>query len=258
MKIAVVVRQVPDLIEPVEIADSEKAVDLDGATFRANETDELALDQAILIKEKLGGSAVTVVALDFGDVDNTLYTAAAKGTDRIIKIPYEQTQAPTPQQAAAIYAEAIRGLGADLVLVGSYAHDELESTLAPVLALLLDLPFVGVVRGVRPSADGSRASVFKEFPGAVVAKMNVKLPALLGILSADEPPRYVPVSRIRAAMKTAKIEEQEAGSAASASAVTIERLYHPAAGERAEILGGSAEEVTVKIVNILKEKGVLK
>ncbi len=42
-----------------------------------------------------------------------------------------------------------------------------------------------------------------------MAKMNVKLPALLGILSADEPPRYVPVSRIRAAMKTAKIEEQE-------------------------------------------------
>ena len=43
MKIAVVVRQVPDLIEPVEIADTGKAVDLDGATFRANETDDLAV-----------------------------------------------------------------------------------------------------------------------------------------------------------------------------------------------------------------------
>ena len=197
MKIAVVVRQVPDLIEPVEIADSEKAVDLDGATFRANEPDELAMDQAVLIKEKLGGSTVSVVALDFGDVDNTLYTAAAKGADRIVKIPYDQPQAPTPQQAAATYAEAIRGMEADLVLVGSYAHDELESTLAPLLALKMDLPFVGVVRGVRPSGDGSRATVFKEFPGAALAKMDVKLPALLGILSADEPPRYVPVSRIR-------------------------------------------------------------
>ena len=96
MKIAVVVRQVPDLIEPVEIADSEKAVDLDGATFRANEPDELAMDQAVLIKEKLAGSAVTVVALDFGDVDNTLYTAAAKGADRIVKIPYDATAGPHP------------------------------------------------------------------------------------------------------------------------------------------------------------------
>ena len=96
MKIAVVVRQVPDLIEPVEIADSEKAVDLDGATFRANEPDELAMDQAVLIKEKLAGSAVTVVALDFGDVDNTLYTAAAKGADRIVKIPYDAAAGPHP------------------------------------------------------------------------------------------------------------------------------------------------------------------
>ena len=144
------------------------------------------------------------------------------------------------------------------MLVGSYAHDELESTLAPLLALKMDLPFVGVVRGVRLPATAPRATVFKEFPGAALAKMNVKLPALLGILSADEPPRYVPVSRIRAAMKTAKIEEQEVEAAAAASPVAIERLYHPAAGERAEILGGSAEEVAAKIVNILKEKGVVK
>ncbi len=152
MKIAVVVRQVPDLIEPVEIADSEKAVDLDGATFRANEADDLALEQAILIKEKLGGSAVTVVALDFGDIDNTLYAAAAKGADRIIKIPYDQGQPPTPKQAAAMYAEAIRGLGADLVLVGSYAHDELEGTLAPLLALTAGI----ALRRSRPGGTSFR------------------------------------------------------------------------------------------------------
>ena len=258
MKIAVVVRQVPDLIEPVEIADSGKAVDLEGAAFRANEADDLALEQAILIKEKFGPSAVTVVALDFGDIDNTLYAAAAKGADRIIKIPYDQAQPPAPKQAAAMYAEVIRSLGADLVLVGTYAHDELESTLAPLVALKLDLPFVGVVRGVRPSADGSSATVFKEFPGAAVAKMNVKLPALLGILSADEPPRYVPVSRIRSAMKTAKIEEQEVGAAALTSVATIQRLHHPAVGQRAEILQGSVDQVAAKIVSILREKGVLK
>ena len=258
MKIAAVVRQVPDLIEPVEIAGSEKTVDLDGATFRVNEADDLALEQAILIKEKLGGSAVTVVALDFGDIDNTLYAAAAKGADRIIKIPYDQQQPPAPKQAAAIYAEVIRGLEADLVLVGSYAHDELESTLGPLLAGKLDLPFVGVVRGVSPSADGSSAAVFKEFPGAAVAKMNVKLPALLGILSADEPLRYVPVSRIRAAMKTAKIEQREVSVPAPASAATIERLHHPAAGAGAEILKGSVEEVAAKIAGIFREKGVCK
>ena len=47
-------------------------------------------------------------------------------------------------------------------------------------------------------------------------------------------------------------------AAAAPSPVAIERLYHPAVGGRAEILGGSAEEVAAKIVNILKEKGVVK
>ena len=156
-----------------------------------------------------------------------------------------------------MYAEAFRGLEADLVLVGSYAHDELESTLAPLLACGAGPAVRGRgPRGASPSDDGTRVTAFKEFPGAVLAKMSVKLPALLGILSADEPPRYVPVSRIRAAMKTAKIEEQEVEAAAAASPVAIERLYHPAAGERAEILAGSAEDVAAKIVNILKEKGV--
>ncbi len=257
MKIAVVVRQVPDLIEPVEIAEGAETVDLGGATFRANESDEFALEQAILIKEKSGGT-VSVVALDFGEVDNTLFTAAAKGADQLVKIPYDAVLPPSPKQAAAAYAEVIRGLSPNLVLVGSYAHDELESTLAPLLACELGFPFVGVVRGVQPAADGAAATVFKEFPGAVMAKMNVKLPAVLGILGADQPPRYAPVSRIRAAMKTAKVEEQEAAVPAGASAVAVERLYYPAAGQRAEILAGSVEDVAAGIVRILKEKGVRK
>lgn len=258
MKIAVVVRQVPDLVEAVEIADSGKTVNLDGATFRANEPDELALEQAVLLKEKSPGSTVSVVALEFGDVDNTLYAAAAKGVDRIIKIAYDQEQPPAPKEAAAVYSEVVQALQPDLVLVGSYAHDELESTLAPLLAGKLGLPFVGVVRGVQPAADGKTATVFKEFPGAALAKMTVKLPALLGILSADEPPRYVPVSRIRAAMKTAKIDEQEVAVPAAASAAQVQGLRHPEAGKRAEILAGSADDVAAKILSILKEKGVCK
>ncbi|MGA2617668.1 MAG: hypothetical protein ABSF26_08670 [Thermoguttaceae bacterium] len=258
MKIAVVVRQVPDLIEPVEIAGTGQAVDLDGATFRANESDEFALEQAVLVKEKLAGSTVTAVALDFGDVDGTLFAAVAKGADRIVKIPFEGDAAPSPKQAAAAYAQVLRGLAPDLVLVGSYAHDELESTLAPLVACELGLPFVGVVRGVQISADGGGATVFKEFPGAAMAKMSVRLPALLGILSTEEPPRYAPVSRIRAAMKTAKIEEQEAAVPAAASAVTLARLRHPETSGRAQMLEGSADEVAARIVSILKEKGVCK
>jgi len=257
MKIAVVVRQVPDLIEPLEIAESEMELDLDGASFLVNETDDHAVEQAILLKEATGAS-VTVVALDFGDVDDTLYAAAAKGTDQIIKIPWEEETPPSPQAAAAMYAQVIKGIEADLVLVGTYAHDELEGVLAPLLGPALEMPYVGVIRGIQPGDDPSSIRAFKEFPGAVMAQMNVGLPAVLGILAAEQPPRYVPVSRIRAAMKSAEIEEQEVPLPAIEPALTVERMYLPEAGERAEMLEGSEEEVAQRIVQILQEKGLVK
>ncbi len=71
-----------------------------------------------------------MVALDFGDVDNTLYTAAAKGADRILKIPWTAICRRRPRRRGRRYAEAIKPLAADLVLVGVQAHDELEGALA--------------------------------------------------------------------------------------------------------------------------------
>ena len=64
-----------------------------------------------------------------------------------------------------------------------------------------------------------------------MAQMKVKLPAVLGILGADQPPRYVPVSRIRAAMKSTQFEEQAVAVPAAEPLVSICRLYPPASGQ---------------------------
>ncbi len=257
MNIGVVLRQVPDLIEPLEVDPSGAALDLSAATFVVNETDDHALEQALLLKES-GGGTVTVVALDFGEVDNTLYTAAAKGADRILKVAWEEGQPPSPHRAAAALAETLRSVAPDLVLVGVQAHDELDGALAPLLAARLGRPYVGVIRGVKPAADGRSVAVFKEFPGAVMARLTVRLPAVLGILGAEQPPRYVPVSRIRAAMKSTRFEEvaQAAGSGPSGIAVT--HMAPPPAGARAEMIAGSEAEVAQRIAEILAEKGLLK
>lgn len=257
MNIAVVVRQVPDLIEPLEIADSGRSLELGSASFLLNETDDHALEQALLLKEA-GGGTVTVVAADSGDVDNSLYAAAAKGADRIIKISREDEGPLPPQVGAAIYAEAIKPLKADLVLVGIQAHDELDGVLAPLLAAQLGLPYVGVIRGVKPGADPCFVTVCKEFPGAVMARMTVRLPAVLGILGADQPPRYVPVSRLRAAMKSTQFEEFAAAVPAQKPKVVISKLYPPASGSHAEMLSGSDADVAGRIVEILAAKGLVK
>ena len=256
MNIVVVMRQVPDLIEPLEIDASGAALDLGAASFIVNESDDHALEQAILLKEAHGAS-VTVVALDFGDVDNTLYTAAAKGADRIIKAPLDDAP-PAPRGAAALFAEAIKPLQADLVLVGVQAHDELDGGVSPFLAAALGLPYVGVIRGVKIGPHPDQVSVCKEFPGAVMARMTVRLPAVLGILGAEQPPRYVPVSRVRAAMKSTQFDQPAVAVAPPAPLFSVSRLYPPAAGSRAQMLSGSESEVAARIAGILAEKGLVK
>jgi electron transfer flavoprotein beta subunit len=260
MNIAVVVRQVPDLIEPLEVDSSGAALDLSSAPFIVNESDDHALEQAILLKEA-GGGTVSVVAIDFGDVDSTLYAAAAKGADRIVKLALEGPP-PSPRAAAAFYAAALKPLASDLVLIGVQAHDELDGGLAPFLAAALSVPYVGVIRGVKPGPETGMVTACKEFPGAVMARMKIKLPAVLGILGAEQPPRYVPVSRIRAAMKTTQFEEAAPTPPGpcpeTAPLFSICRLYPPASGSHAEMLAGSQAEVAARIAEILAEKGLVK
>ena len=257
MKIGVIMRQVPDLVEPLEVADSGTELDLEEASFLANESDEHALEQAILLKES-AGAEVTVIALDFGDVDNTLYTAAARGADRIIKISLADDSPPDPKVMAAELAEAVKGLQVDLVLIGCWSHDELQGPLGPRLAHVLGFPFVGVIRGVELEPDGSCVRVYKEFPGAARARIKLNLPAVLGIQGAEQPPRYVPVNRIRAAMKSTQFEEREAEAESETAGVSVSRLYAPERGDHAEIISGSPEEIANRIADILREKGVVK
>ncbi len=257
MNIVVVMRQVPDLIEPLEVDDSGTALDWDAASFIVNECDDHALEQALLLKEA-GGGTVTVVALDCCDVDNTLYTAAAKGADSVVKIPLDE-DAPLPAPAAAArFAEAIRPIEADLVLVGVQAHNELEGVLGPMLAGALGRPYVGVIRGVKAVPESGSVIACKEFPGAVMARLTVRLPAVLGILGADQPPRYVPVSRIRGAMKETQIAEPEITAPPWQSLVSIRKLSPPISGTRAQMIEGSEDEIASRIAEILAEKGLVK
>ena len=86
--------------------------------------------------------------------------------------------------------------------------------------------------------------------------MEVNLPAVIGIQVAEEPPRYVAVSKVRQAMKTSQIEEVEAGDFDLEGGPTITRMYQPEVGDGAAMLEGSLDDIADQLVGILKELGV--
>ena len=107
MNILVLLKMVPDVIEELEVAPDGKALDTEFLRLIINERDAHALEEALLLKEKHGGQ-VTVLALDAPEVDDTLFTALAKGADRAVKITALEPGLTTRATASRARASAWR------------------------------------------------------------------------------------------------------------------------------------------------------
>lgn len=251
MKIVVPIRLVPDLVEELTINPEGTGLDTSWLRLIINEFDDHAIEQAILLKER-GAGEVTIIAPDAEAVDDILFTAAAKGADRLIKLIGDFGSS---HALARVLADLLRGIEPDLVLIGVQAHDELDGSVGPLLAEFLNLPYVGYVAGVA-IADG-RVIARKEYPGGIIAEMDVRLPAVLGIQAADQPPRYVTYNRIRQIMGTAKIEEQIISDPDSSGRAVVSRMFQPESAQQAAMIEGNPDEVAGQLVGIFKELGVL-
>ena len=253
MNIVVLIKLVPDLVEELSIDPSGTALDATWMRMIINEFDDHAVEQAILLKERSGGQ-VTVVAPDIEGVDDVLFTAAAKGSDRLIKVKGDFMHANNHSISRALL-QIVKDLAPDLVLTGVQANNDLDGSVGPLMAGMLDLPYTGYVSGV--SVEGSKARVRKEYPGGLIAEMDVSFPAVLGIQAAEQPPRYVAVSKVRMVMKTSAIEEKESLALDSSGGPVVSRMFQTEAGEHAAMLTGSPDEVASQLVAIFKELGVL-
>jgi electron transfer flavoprotein beta subunit len=253
MNIVVVVKLVPDLVEELAIDEGGAALDTSYLRLIVNELDNHATEQAILLKESAGGQ-VTVIAPDLEGVDDVLFTAAAKGADRLVKLTGDLS-AVSNFALANTLAAIIQEIKPDLVLTGVQANNDLDGSVGPRLAAQLGMAYVGYVSGVSPAGDS--VHVRKEYAGGLVAQMMVKLPAVLGIQAAEKPPRYIPISKVRQMSKTAKVEDRDAGDLDAGDSAKISRMFKPETGARATMIEGEPEQVADQLIAIFREHGVL-
>lgn len=255
MRIVVPIKQVPDLVEELELNDEETDVDREFLKFVVSEWDDQALEEALLVKEATGGEVV-VVGFDDPDVDMTLYTALAKGADRAVKLTGLGEAGIDSHTRATVLADWISGYSPDLVLAGVQAVDDLDGQLPPILGARLGWPHVSVVISVE-AKDGV-AVVTQEFSGGVSSRLEVRTPAVVGIQAARQAPRYASITRIRQAQQAGGLEEVEVTAPAAATGVKVRRLFVPEKTGHAEMLTGSVEDVADKIVELMQAKGLLK
>ncbi len=253
MNILVPIKQVPDLVEELELDDSGKDLNREWLKYKINEFDDHALEEALQLKEETGGQ-VTALALASGDIEKMLFTAAAKGADKLIKVTGDFGPGTASHTAAKALANVIKDQEYDLILTGVQAADDRDGQIAVLLAHYLGLPHVSVVTGLK--VDNGKATVHKEYSGGVMGEFEVDLPAVLGIQAARETPRYAAVSRVRQAMRSTSLDEVTAGDVGVTVGSSVQRMFKPESGEGAQMLEGSADEIADKLVNIIREKGI--
>ncbi len=256
MRIVVALKQVPDLVEELELVPDGTDVDREFLKMVVNEFDDQALEEALCLKEATGAEVV-VVTLDEPDVDQTLYTALAKGADAAVKLTGAPEGWVDGHRRASLLASWLSGEPYDLVLTGVQAADDLDGQLPGLLGAMLGVPHAAVV--VRVEAESGTARVWQELAGGTVEVESVRLPAVVGVQAARQAPRYVSISRIRQAQQSGAITEVPAAAPETAAGdFVLRRLVVPEASSHAEMLAGDAGAVAARIVELIASKGLVR
>lgn len=254
MNIAVPLRLMPNPADELELEPGATDIDRDYVEMVMNEYDDQALEEAILIKEAVGAT-VTAFGLAGDGIDEALRTASARGADRAIAVDAGELSPYDAGAACAAFAEAIREIGADLVLAGVQTPYDVFGQLAPLLSATLGWPYADVVVGV--TVQDTSADVMQEYTGGRLARLRLSLPAVVGVQSSTSPPRYVSMARLRQAMSDSTVETLTVTAPPAATSSRIVALSRPVSTGRATMLEGDAAAIAGQIAALLREKGAL-
>ena len=257
MDIIVCVKRIPLTQEvDLEIDSSKRDVRREMLAYVMNEWDNYAIEEAILLKEKLEGT-VTAVTIGSEDDEEVLRRCLAMGADKAIRVDPGSLELD-PFTISKILAAVIKGLDHALVLTGVQAEDNNEGAVGIMLAEHLGLAYSAVVVGIEPQGD--EATIRVELEGGIDEVSKISLPAVLSIQTGINEPRYVSIMGIRKAAKK-ELNVIDLGELALSDddllkRTTIEEIFLPPETEGAEMLEGDASTIAEKILRIIKEKGV--
>jgi len=263
MEILVCVKRVPDTSEnEIEINRDGSDIERDDLVYSVNEWDNYAVEEAIQICDKVGGS-VTVVSVGDEDAEEVVRREMAMGADNGILLSDDAFEGSDGRGLAGILKAEVEKGSFDLIMTGTQADDG-AGQVGGMLAAMLDWPFASLVNHLEV-IDDKTIKVGREIAGGNQEMNDIDLPCVLSIQTGINEPRYVGIRGIR---KVASVEIPVHGAgdlgiapdSVGEAGAKVKRLdyFVPELGESAEILEGSTDEIVDKLVELLKAKGGIK
>lgn len=262
MEILVCVKRVPDTSEnEIELNSAGNDINREDLVYSVNEWDNYAVEEAIQIVDRVGGS-VTVVTVGDEESEEVLRREMAMGAEKGILLNDDAFEGSDGKGIATILKAAVEKGNYDLILTGAQA-DAGAAQVGGMLAAMLDMPYASLVNSIE--VEEKKLKIGREIEGGNQEMNEIDLPCVLSIQTGINEPRYVGIRGIR---KVASVEIPTYGASdlgidvgsVGEAAAKAKRLdyFVPELGEGAEILEGSTDEITDKLIELLKAKGGLK
>ncbi|MBV9405680.1 MAG: electron transfer flavoprotein subunit beta/FixA family protein [Acidobacteriaceae bacterium] len=250
MKIVVSVKQVPARDSALRVNSAGKWLDESDLSYEMNEPDAYALEEALQLKEKLGGEVVVLCAGP-DRAAQTIREALAKGADRAIHVSLDAEGALDALATARLLAKAVESESPDLILTGLQSDDLGYGQTGVVLAELLGFAHATIVMEVEPQ-DGS-VRVKRELEDGWFQNVTLPLPVVLTIQSGIKKLRYATLMGIKKAKtKEVKIISPSQLGVDLTSTTQMERVYLPQRSKQAQILSGDPRKMAHELVEKLK------
>jgi len=254
MKICVLIKQVPDKDSPLTIADDHVSLADNNITWVSNESDNYALEEALLLKEAHDGEVV-VCTLGCESVRQVLKDALAKGADRGILLSDSQFDSLDVLSIAKVFASSLKDENFDLIMSGLQSDDQGNSQLGVLMAELLGMSHASLVMGTEV-LDENTIKVKRELEGGWFQWTTLSLPASISIQSGINTPRYATLKGIMM-VKNKTVDELNSGSVPSldlSAKVTPKNMYIPEKSKETVFIDGAPDEIAGKLMDILKNE----
>jgi electron transfer flavoprotein beta subunit len=260
MDIVVCVKQVPEVTDAeLEVAKDGTQIITEDLEYDINEWDNYAVEEAVRIKEAHGGK-ITVITVGNEDNEDVLRQALAMGADEAIRVDEEGFESSDARGIARGIFRAVKDLSFDLLFTGAQSSDDGWGQVGLILAEFLGLPYASLVVGIEITENKLIAT--RELESNTQEKVELPLPAALTIQTGLNSPRYVSIMGIQRVRKigikeinSVQLELSVDEIGIKGSSIDSQLLSIPPAGEGAEILTGTIDEVSEKAAQIIRDKG---
>jgi electron transfer flavoprotein beta subunit len=262
MEILVCVKRVPDTSEnEIELNRAGTDIERDDLVYSINEWDNYAVEEAIQIVSRCGGS-VTVATVGSEEDEEVLRREMAMGANHGVMIADECFTGSDGYGIAAILKAFVQKGNYNLILTGVQADDG-GGQVGGMLAAMLDYPFASLVNSIEV-LESQKLRVSREIEGGNKEINEIDLPCVLSIQTGINEPRYVGMRGIRqvASVPIPTADAAELGidpQTVGEAIAKVKRLdyFVPALGKGAEMLQGGQEEIIDRLVELVSAKGGL-